>query len=835
MRRIIKALFKFLLVVIPLVIIAVGAGMLWLSRSLAPLDGEMTIAGLSGPVTITRDEHGVPHIKAATRADAAAGLGFVHAQERLWQMQVNRMAGKGRLSEMFGEATIGTDRWLRTMAIDKAAEASLSVMDEPTMAMLEGYARGVNAWIDRDARSFSSKLPPEFVILGVEPEPWKPVDTLTTIKMMSVTLSANVDDEADRLGFARLGFSAAEIDDLMPPLDVDNPPPLPDLGSLLGLQVGPLSQADLAGNAGDEQMAMFESVTAPRASNNWVVSGDRTESGKPIVANDPHLALMAPSIWYLAHLEVTDEFDTSKNLIGASLPGAPFVFLGRNDNIAWGFTNTGTDAQDIFVERVNPDNPDEYLTPTGWEPFQSESETIKVKGSEDVIFTRRATRHGPVLPGSYKKLDTFLPENTVAALQWVALANDDTTANAGAQLFRAETVSDYQALMHVFLTPMQSMVVADKDGNIGFISPGRVPVRDPDNQVMGRAPVPGWNALYDWRGYVPYGQLPRQTNPEAGAIGTANTKIVGPDYAHFLTFDWEEPYRQDRINQLIINDTSPQTPETSRMAQADVKSEALATLRDRFIELVQPLEKPVEIEGFLSRLSSWDGEMSGGKSEPLVMMAWARQFMIEAYSDDLGPAFDNWFKIRGRAIEHLVTGKTARNWCDRTGTDAEEQCPEILLDSLEKAVADLKTRFGDDANGWDWAKVHYAHGAHRPFSQVDMLAKIFDVDVPHDGGPFTLDRGQTTVSDDKHPYVNTHAASFRGIYDLADLDRSTFIQTTGQSGNVFSRHYRDFADTWARVDAIEIPAGPVAEPSGTWTLEPGQAEEKPEGEKPAAQ
>ncbi|MAY63938.1 MAG: acyl-homoserine-lactone acylase [Rhizobiales bacterium] len=824
MRRIIKALFRFLLVIIPLIVIAVGAGMLWLSRSLAPLDGDMTIDGLSGPVTITRDEHGVPHIKAATRADAAAGLGFVHAQERLWQMQVNRMAGQGRLSEMFGEPTIGTDRWLRTMGIAQAAEASLSAMDEPTMAMLEGYARGVNAWMDREPQSFSSKLPPEFVVLGVEPDPWTPVDTLTTIKMMSVTLSANVDDEADRLAFARLGFTGEEIDDLLPPLDVDNPPPLPDLGSLLGLEVGPLDQASLSTGGADGQMALFDSVTAERASNNWVVSGDKTESGKPIVANDPHLALMAPSIWYLAHLEVTDEFDTPKNLIGASLPGAPFVFLGRNDKIAWGFTNTGTDAQDIFVERVNPDNPDEYLTPSGWQEFEAASETIHVKGSEDVIFTRRSTRHGPVLPGSYKNLDTYLPANTVAALKWVALATDDTTANAGAPLFRAETVSDFQALMHGFLTPMQSMVVADVDGNIGFISPGRVPVRDPANQVMGRAPVPGWNAVYDWRGYVPYGQLPRQSNPEKGAIGTANTKIVGPDYPHFLTFDWEEPYRQNRVDQLIVDNQDKQTPETSRLAQADVQSEALATLRDRFIEAVQPLDKPVEIDGFLTRLGKWDAEMSAGRAEPLVMMAWARQFMIEAYSDDLGPSFDNWFKIRGRAIEHLVTGQTARNWCDRAGTDTEEQCPEVLLDSLEKGIADLKSRYGDDANSWDWAKIHVAHGAHRPFSQVGALARFFDVDVAHQGGPFTLDRGQTTVNDNAHPYVNTHGASFRGIYDLGDLDASTFIHTTGQSGNVFSRHYRDFADTWARVEGITIPAGPVSESRGVWTLEPGEEE-----------
>lgn len=823
MWRLVKALFRFVLVVVPLIILALGGGMVWLSRSLPEPNGAMRIEGLSGPVTITRDAEGVPHISGSTRADVAAGLGFAHAQERLWQMHVNRMAGRGRLSELFGEATIGTDRWLRTMAIADAAERSMSVMDEATRAMLEGYARGVNAFIGAEGRMFASKWPPEFVILGVEPEPWTPVDTLITIKMMSVTLSANVDDEVERLAFARLGFSNDEIEDLMPYVPADMPaPPMPDLGALLQLDSGPLDIAVNGSKAGDEpaRMALFDAVTAERASNNWVVAGERTQSGKPVLANDPHLGLGAPSIWYLAHLQVTEEFDTPKNLIGASLPGAPFIFLGRNDRIAWGFTNTATDAQDIFVERVNPDDRDEYLTPSGWEPFGTAQETIKVAGGNDVTFVRRWTRHGPVLPGSYKQLETYLPENTVAALQWVALAPDDTTAMAGPRLFAAETVEDFQNLMNVFLTPMQSMVVADTSGNIGFISPGRVPVRDPQNRVMGRAPVPGWEPVYDWRGYVPYAELPRQTNPEGGAIGTANTKIVGPDYPHFLTFDWERPYRQRRLDELVIDSGVPHTPEISRKVQADVYSAALVELRDRFITAVEAVEKPVELDGFISRLGGWDGQMKGGTSQPLVMMAWARQMMIDTFSDELGEAFDGWFKIRPDVLIRLLDGEASRNWCDRAGTDTEEACAELVLGALERAIGDLKARFGEDAAGWDWAEIHYAHGAHRPFSQVPLLAPIFDINVPHEGGPFTLDRGQTDVSNEATPYVNTHAASFRGIYDLSDLDRSTFIQTTGQSGNVFSGHYSDFAERWSRVEAIEIPAGPVENPAGTWTLSP---------------
>lgn len=824
MRWFIKAILKLILVVVPLLLIVVGAGMLWLSRTLPPKDGNMQVAGISGPVTITKDQNGVPHISGKTRADVATGMGFVHAQERLWQMEVSRMAGRGRLSELFGEATIGTDTWLRTMAIGEAAEASLAVIDEPTMAMLQGYAKGVNAWINRNPREFSARFPVEFVVLGAEPEPWTAVDSLISIKMMSVTLSANVGDEVNRLAFARLGFSAAEINDLMPHIEADNPLPLPDLSALLGLDIGPLEKP--VTEAGLDQpdavkMAYFDQITDVRASNNWVVSGSRTESGMPIVANDPHLGLMAPAIWYLARLEVTEELGEPVNLVGASLPGAPFVFLGRNDNVAWGFTNTAADVQDIFIERVNADNPNEYLTPSGVQTLGSVEETIKVKGGKDVVFTRQFSRHGPILPGTYKNIQDYLPENTIAALQWVALAHDDTTANAGPALFAAKTVTDYQDLMEVFLTPMQSMVVADSQGNIGFIAPGRVPVRGAANQVKGRAPVPGWNAVYDWVGTIDYANLPRDNNPLNGAIGTANTKIVGPEYPEFLTFDWEEPYRQDRIDELVINANEPHTMETSRMAQADIHSAALSGLRDRFIKVLQGVELSVEQEGLLRRLEKWDGQMKAGASAPLIMTAWMRQAYIEVFSDELGPAFKDWMKTRGRVLERLADGETARNWCDRASTEPVEQCGQVLADALTNAVSDLKTRYGEDANEWDWAEIHYAHGAHRPFSEVGLLAPLFDVDIAHQGGPFTLDRGEVTLNDEDEPYANTHAASYRGIYDLSDLNKSTFMHTTGQSGIVFSRHYRDFAGPWAKVQAITIPVGPVKDPEGVWTLEPG--------------
>ncbi|AKI00152.1 penicilin amidase [Hoeflea sp. IMCC20628] len=820
MMRIVKGLIKFILLLIPLVVMAAGAAMLWASRSQAPVDGAMQITGLGAEVSITRDTNGVPHIKAKTRADVAAGLGFAHAQDRLWQMEVSRMAGQGRLSEMFGEATVTTDIWLRTMGIHEAAEASMRVMDTDTLAMLEGYARGVNAWMERTPQVFSSRLPPEYLILGYRPEPWRAVDSLTAIKMMSISLAENLGEEALRLGFRRIGLSDAEVRDLLPYQDTDTPPPMPDLSALLGLDTKPIGETVTTANASDA-FAGINGMLSTGASNNWVISGDRTQSSLPVLANDPHLSLMAPSVWYLAHLEVTEEFDEPRHLIGPSLPGTPFVLLGRGNDIAWGFTNTATDAQDVFVERINPDNPDQYLTPTGWALFGSQEEIIKVRGGEDQSFTRRWTRHGPVFPASYKHFDKLLPENTVAALQWVALAHDDTTAMAGTQLFDMRTVEDFQTGFEAFLTPMQSMVVADRSGNIGFVAAGRVPQRDPANRLMGRAPAPGWNAIYDWRGYVPYKDLPQQTNPDSGLIATANTKIVGPDYPVHLTFDWEEPYRQNRIETLINGFEGKHTAAMSQQMQADVFSPTFADLKPRMLKALEGESLTDADQVLVAQIAAWDGEMARDNMEPLLFIAWVRQMMKLSFEDDLGFLFKDWFKLRGRVLEHLLDGKTARNWCDVKTTDSEESCDQIVTQAFVAAVADLSTRYGEAPGSWRWGSAHFAKGAHRPFGEVAALRGFFNVEVESGGGPFTLDRGRTQIQDDEDPYANTNAASYRGIFDMADLDRATYIQTTGQSGNVFSGHYSDFAPLWADVKSIEIPATDVADPEGVWSLSPG--------------
>ncbi|MEM9105901.1 MAG: penicillin acylase family protein, partial [Pseudomonadota bacterium] len=486
MRRIIKVLLRFIFVAVPLIIIAAGAGYLWLARSLPPASGTMNLSGLSDTVTIERDENGVPHVTGSSVEDVFAGLGFAHAQDRLWQMEVARLAAQGRLSEVFGEPTIGSDIWLRSMGFYEASVAAYDLLPEDAQQAVNAYSDGINAWLNRENRTFASKLPPEFVILRHEPEPWEPAHTLSVLRMMSVSLGKNAAEEVQRLAFARLGFTPRDIYELMPLNGGQTAPALPNLTELLELDTGPIDTQETA-RLGIDLQVFPGDLSEQGASNNWVLAGSRTETGRPILANDPHLSLSAPSLWYLAHLRV-ENADGASNYVGATTPGSPLILLGRSDSLAWGFTNTGTDVQDIFVERVNPDNPEQYLAPDGWTDFDSREEVIKIKGGTETTFTLRSTRHGPVLPDSYLNIGLYLPENTVASIEWVALLEDELTLDAGIEVLDADTVEGFQEAMRNYTTPMQSMVIADTSGNIGLIAPGRVPVRDPANVVMGRAP-----------------------------------------------------------------------------------------------------------------------------------------------------------------------------------------------------------------------------------------------------------------------------------------------------------------------------------------------------------
>ncbi len=791
-----------------------GAGIYGVMRQSVPgLSGVLILADVKRPVDIVLGPDAVPHIQAHTSDDAYVALGFLHAQNRLWQMELMRRAGQGRLSEIFGRATLESDVFIRTLDLYGHAERSLAALSDHGRRSLDAYARGVNAFLVRPTSLIEPRYPPEFLLTWHTPEPWKPADSIVIVKMMALQLSRNLDKEIQRLRFAALGLKPDEIEHLMPTEGPWGAPPLPDLTTLY--PVRPMAAAN-----GTQRASLIETLTGGGASNNWVLSGARTVSGKPLLANDPHLRLSAPTVWYLAHLAI-GEAGAASNLVGATLPGTPLIPLGRGDQFAWGLTNTESDVQDLFIERVNPTNAEEYQTLEGWRAFTREAVTVRVRGGGDMRFERRSTRHGPVISGVYQGLGELLAEGTVAALQWTGLAGDDTTIEAGLFDTSVTTVAQAQERARKTVGPMQSMVVADTTGAIGMIAAARVPVRDPANTVAGRAPVPGWSAVYDWKATVPMSAMPLIDNPPDGVIATSNTRIGPVGYPHHLTFDWGPAFRQQRIEHLLAQKPKHDM-DSLRAIQMDVQSLALERLNRLMGTMTRQGAGGFDASA-LALLDAWDGGMRAESAAPLIFVAWVKHAIEAIYDDDTDIATRLPLEDRVIALLELLDGRAkGRDWCDDRRTTARETCSLILGRTLDTALRDLERRYGPVRSRWTWGQAHYADGEHQPFGLLPVGAEFFNIRAPSPGGSFTINRGAMHIRSEP-PYASRDGTTFRGVYDLADLEASLYITATGQSGNPFSPFYRSFVARWVNGDYIRIPTDPVAiarERIGVWRLAP---------------
>ena len=763
-----------------LAVLALGAtgGFLYLRQSLPDWDGETTVQGLDARVEILRDRFGVPHIFAGSERDAHFGLGFVHAQDRLWQMEMNRRIGSGRLAEALGRRALPTDRFLRTLGVRRAAQANLAHLDESTRRLLDAYAAGVNAFLT--ARPV---LPPEFWITGIQPEPWSAVDSLTWLKMMAWDLGGNWRNELLRMRLSKT-LPMARISEFLPPYPGDAPLHIRDLRDLYPDREAPrvTENGDVPHFHDSREWGTSPFSPSLDASNSWVVA--KSASGKPLLANDPHLGLTAPSVWYLAHLEAP-----GLSAIGGTLPGIPGVLVGRNARIAWGFTNTGPDVQDLYLEKI--DTLGNYLAPDGSRPFVVLKEEIRVKDEPTEILEVRVSRHGPVISDVLPDALDITPRGYALALQWTALAEDDLTMQAALKLAKVGGWREFQAAAVEMHSPQQTVTYADADGNIGFIAPGRIPVRKPANDLQGLAPAPGWDPRYDWSGYLPFAELPQAFNPPTGTVVSANHKIVPRDYRHHITAEWQPPYRARRIAELLLKDSRHTLASFARM-QSDAVSLAVRELLPRLLT-ANPASD--EARKALKLLAAWDGTMSTARPEPLIVMAWWRELARAIYADELGDAFRANWAPRPVFLGKVLAADSA--WCG-------DSCAPLLTQSLESALRDLKERYGPEMQAWTWGEAHPARHRHRPFSANAWLARFFDISVPSPGDAYTVNVGRMDFADEATPYASRHAASYRGIYDLADPQASLFIQSGGQSGNPLSWHYRAFADAWARGEYVPM-------------------------------
>lgn len=799
-----KWLRRFALVVLLFVALVAGAAWIYVQRTLPQTDGALQLAGPRGEIRIERDADGIPTVRAQSPEDAAFGLGFVHAQDRLWQLETHRRIGAGRLAEVFGPAALGNDRFLRALGVRRAAAAQWARATPAVRASIEAYAAGVNAFLTQAMKS----RPPEFIVLGIHPEAWTPIDSVSWAIMMAWDLGGNWTTELTRMRLA-LKLPVSRIDELIPPYPGDQPLISTDYAALYReLKVDP----KLATQA---LLAAPESGIDGVGSNNWVLAGSRTTTGRPLLANDPHLKLSAPALWYFARLDAP-----GLKVAGATLPGLPVVVLGQNEDIAWGFTNTAPDVQDLYLERLHPDDPLQYETPNGWARFETFEETIKVKGGADVVFTARATRHGPVISdaGVTEGLVGPTGKPTYAiAMRWTALDDDPGTLEAGMLFNQAKSVDEFIAASARHVAPMQNMVVADRAGRIGVVSAGRVPLRKPENDLMGQVPAPGWDARYDWAGYLEPTWTPREVDPPRGWIATANQRIHPVDYPHYLTNEWTLPYRMQRIEQLLgakpLHDIA-----SMRAIQADELS--LATVRLLPFIRKANASHPLAADA-MKEFDNFDGTMAADRAAPLIFQVWARQLTEAVFADEVGPEL---WKSSTRPWRDALEGVLERDdawWCDDKTTPAAETCQQQIDAALTRALDELQAAQGPDVKAWQWGRQHVARSEHRPFSRVKALSKWFELRTSVGGDTYTVNASRVSLKPDAttgERYLNEHGPSLRAIYDLGDPAQSRFMHSTGQSGIPFSPLYRSFMERWRRVEYT--PVWPSGGPKATLVLQP---------------
>jgi len=747
-----------------LLLVAGGGLYLYLLSSLPQTDGRLVVAGPKAEIRIERDADGVPLIAAQDDEDAAFGLGFVHAQDRLFQMELQRRYGAGRLAEIFGPEALTIDRQMRALGLYRAAEVEIPFLSSTVRRGLEAYAAGVNAFLV----TRRGALPPEFLMLRFAPDPWQAADSLVWGKLMALRLGGNYRGELQRARMART-ISAADLAFLYPEYPKDAPTTLSEMLPIYRrLPLGALYEA-------------LPPVVGPiYASNNWVVDGRHSASGKPLLANDPHLEFGAPGFWYLARLKTPQH-----EIAGGTAAGSPFVLVGHNERIAWGLTTTTADVEDLFVERVDPTDPGRYLTPQGTAPFASRQETIAVRGEAPVDVTIRTTRHGPVL-------SDVLPPGAadpgfVLALAATFAIPQDRSAEALWELNRAAGWPSFRAALHNFVGPMQNIVYADIDGTIGFIAPGLLPIR---RNGEGWLPAPGWTGEYDWVGFVPFDALPSATNPPSGHFVSANNKIVPAGYPYFVGRDWDLPNRAERIEALLAA-TPVQTPASSAAIEADT----LSLMSQRLVPLMTRVSSPDEASiDAIGRLQRWGFYMDRDKVEPLLFTAWLREFSHEILFDRLGDAAAGYWDLKPRVIEDVLTEH--EGWCDDPKQPGQRNCAERLAASLRAALAQLRQAYGADMMQWQWGRAHAAEFANPVFSRIPVLRDWLGVSIPTSGGYDTLNRGPSTIRDDAQPFAQRFGAGLRIITDLAAPNEAKMMITPGQSGNPLSNHFADLLRRW---------------------------------------
>jgi penicillin amidase len=737
------------------------AAVIW--RVLPPQDDVVTIPGVDDPVGVSFDSNDIPFIRASSPTDAATALGYIHARDRLFQMELMRRAASGTLAALFGPAALPNDEEMRILGVRESAEADVADLSPEARALLQAYANGVNAWIARRGRLSA----PEFVFLG-KPQPWTIVDSLLWGKTLGLWLSGNWGVELERLALAH-HMSREKIDSLWP---VSGPAPPPVDAAL----ASPVATPD-----------WIRHVSAPmQASNAWAVSGAHTASGAPLLAGDPHLGFDFPGLWYLARIDTPEG-----TLAGATVPGVPFMVIGHNDHVAWTFTSAGADTQDIFIEQVTPDG-QHYETPTGPEPFTTRREVIQVRGQPDVVLTVRMTRHGPVIG------DGPAP-HTLLTVEMANLAPHDTDADGLRRLNQARWVSDAGLAAATITSPIQNLLTADTAGNIAFYTTGRVPLRRAGD---GSWPVDGADGQHDWTGWAAGSALPHSVNPSSGQVLNANEPTAGPGVPVNLGRDTYGDWRAQRIRTLLA-DSERETPQSFALMQMDIISDYALRLLPVLNALGVPPSDPAAPAAAL--LQGWDGRMAMADPQPLIFNAWMHAFMLAVLAAtgvdaDEAPMLDDRF-ILSLLLPADGAAAQAKLWC-------KGDCRPLLRAALDQSMAMLRHYHGSDAAQWRWGAAHPALFAHPLLSRLPLVGWLGRITIRVPGDATTIAVTAPGFLPGRAAFTALHGPELRAVYDLSDLDRSLFVIAPGQSGDLLDPHAADFLQRWRAGEDVQLGPEP---------------------------
>ena len=804
-------LFRWMMRLVVLVLVLVGLVLggiyFFAARSLPDYNKTLQVEGLGAGVEIVRDHANVPHIFGASDSDVMFGLGYAHAQDRLWQMMMLRRTVQGRLSEVLGASTVETDTLMRRFDLYRLASASVTAQEPEALAALEAYAAGVNARLSEINRDALGRGAPELFLFKLPIAPWRPADSIAIGKLMAARTMAHLQSEVARARLSLALKDPARLRDILPDAPGSGLAALPDFAALVPDARTERAIAALPPGAALRPAHPLSPFAAPgfgNGSNAWAAAPERSASGGTLLASDPHLGFSAPTIWYLARIELT-----SGGVIGGTIPGIPAVLNGRSKSLGWGLTASYLDDLDVYVEQLNPDNPEEYRTPDGFKTFETRKSIIEIKDQPPITLTLRWTDNGPVLPGRHEHLAAITPPGHVATIAWTALSDQDRSYSAAYKLMRADTIDRAIAAAESHVAPSQNLILADRI-NIAMKTIGAMPRRDAGHESEGRMPTRGWIAENRWQGMSDYAALPEFIAPPGGIVGNTNNKTVSRPFPAHVSHDWGDTQRVQRWSELMQR-RRVHTRDSFIEAQLDIVSHSARVLlalvgKDLwFTGEAAPEGTPERLrQRALELLVNWNGEMYEHLPEPLIYAAWIRALQSRLIRDELGPLADGFSRLEPLFIERVFRDiDGASIWCDVSQSSNVETCTEIAQIALDDALLWLGETYGTALESLQWGAAHQAAHDHEVLGTMPLLRYFVNIRQSTSGGDFTLNLGATRGSG-PDPFRHVHGAGYRGVYDFADPDSSVFIISTGQSGHFLSRHYDDMATLWRRGEYVPM-------------------------------